>query len=142
MGKTIALTICILVTCLLCGCFLIPVALVGGGVVGGMAIGEDTVQNEFDVPYDKVWDASVTALDKLGGIESKDKDAGTIVGYVKKSKATISVEQLTPATVRIQVKVRKSAGVRPDINTAHAIAHRIALELKEAPGAGAPGAAK
>lgn len=38
MRKTIALTICILVTCFLCGCVLIPVALVTGGVVAGNKI--------------------------------------------------------------------------------------------------------
>lgn len=135
MRKIITLVIGNLIICFLCGCFLVPVALVGGGVVGGMAISEDTVQNEFDVAYDKVWDASADALDKLGNIESKDKDAGRIEGYVRKSKATIRVEQLTAATVRIQVKVRKSAGVLPDIKTAHTIAHRIATTVKEAPAA-------
>jgi len=132
MRRIITLAIGNLVICFLCGCFLVPVALVGGGIVGGIAISEDTVQNEFDCAYDKVWDASVDALDKAGGIESKDKEAGRIVGYARKSKVTIAVEQLTASTVRIQVKARKTAGVVPDIKTADSIAHRISLGLKEA----------
>jgi hypothetical protein len=133
MKRITELIVALAVACTLPGCVLVPLALVGGGVVGGMAISEDTVQNEFEDTYDRVWDASVAALDKAGGIESKDKEAGRIVGYVTKSKVTIRVEQLTNSTVRIQVKVRKSAGVLPDIKTAHSVAHRIGLALKEGP---------
>ena len=125
MRKTGLLTLGCVISWLACGCVLIPIALVGGGIVGGIAISEDTVQNELDASYDAVWDASVKVLEEAGAVETKDKEAGHIQGYVPKSKVTITVSQLTPSTVRIQVKARKTAGVVPDIKMAHRVAYRI-----------------
>lgn len=142
MNRIIALVIGLCLMCLLSGCFLVPVALVGGGVVGGMAISEDTVQTEFDQSYDRVWNASVKVLDEAGAIETKDKEIGRIRAYVPKSKVTVTVERLTPSTVKLQVKARKSAGVLPDINMAHRIAYRISEALKEPARAEAPKAVK
>jgi hypothetical protein len=139
MWKITLWTVGIGTLCLFCGCVLIPIALVSGGVIGGIAISEDTVQNEFDYSYDAVWNASVDVLEESGFIEAKDKEIGTIKGYVPKSKVTITVSQLTKSTVTIQVKARKSAGVVPDINTAHRVAHRIAAALEETSGDQAPG---
>ena len=132
---------CVLVW-LACGCVLIPIALVGGGIIGGIAISEDTVQNEFDAGYDEVWDASVRVLEESGVVETKDKAAGHIQGYVPKSKVTITVSQLTPSAVRIQVKSRKTAGVVPDIKTSHRIAHRIVQSVQKTPDKGASEQAK
>lgn len=133
MTKIIALSASVLAMYVISGCALVPVALVGGGVVGGMAISEDTVQTEFDRNYDQAWGTSVSVLERAGAIETSDKEAGRIEGYVRKSKVTIRLEQLTPSTVRIQVKARKSAGVLPDIDTAHTIAYRITTALTESP---------
>ncbi len=133
MRKIPLWTVAIGSLCLFSGCILVPIALVGGGVIGGIAISEDTVQNELDASYDDVWNASVQVLDESGAIETKDKEIGTIKGYVPKSKVTVTVSQLTESTVRLQVKARKTAGVVPDIKMAHRIAHRIASVLGQAP---------
>ena len=134
MRRIVALVVGVGTLWLLCGCVLVPIALIGGGVIGGIAIGQDTVQNEFDRSYDEVWDASMKVIDEAGAIETKDKEIGRIRGYVPKSKVTVTITQLTESTVRIQVKARKTAGVVPDIKTAHRVAHRIATALKEVPG--------
>jgi len=135
MAKIFGLIVGSGIMCFLCGCVLVPLALVGGGVVGGLAISEDTVQTEFDRSYDDVWDACVEVLGSAGAIEMKDKEVGRIQGYVPKSKVTVTVEQLTPAAVRIQVKARKAARLLPDINMSHRIAYRIGMSLKESPAA-------
>lgn len=135
MRRILSLSICIGIICLVCGCALIPLALVGGGVVGGLAISEDTVQTEFDRSYDDVWNACVEVLESAGAIEMKDREVGRIQAYVPKSKVTVTVEQLTPAAMRIQVKARKAARLLPDINMAHRIAYRIGMSLKEPPAA-------
>jgi len=132
MKKIVAVTAGVWILCLLSGCFLVPIALVGGGVIGGLAISEDTVQTEFDKGYDQVWGASVEALEKVGAVETKDKEIGRIEGHARKSKVTIKLEQVTASTVRIQVKARKTVGVLPDIKTAQRIAYRINTSLKEA----------
>lgn len=133
MRKIGLLTLGCVISWLACGCVLIPIALVGGGIVGGIAISEDTVQNEFDASYEEVWDASVKVLEEAGVVQTKDKEAGHIQGYVPKSKVTITLSQLTPSTVRIQVKARKTAGVVPDIKTSHRIAHRIVQSVQKTP---------
>jgi len=134
--KIIAVSLGVCMTCALSGCILVPIALVGGGVIGGMAISEDTVQTEFDRSYAQVWDASLAVLDKAGAIEIKDKELGIIQGYVRKSKVTVRLEELTASTVRIQVKARKSAGVLPDIKTSHTIAYRVSKSLRISSGPG------
>lgn len=136
MRKIGLLTLGWVISWLACGCVLIPIALIGGGIVGGIAISEDTVQNEFDASYDEVWDASVNVLEESGVVETKDKEAGHIQGYVPKSKVTITVSQLTPSAVRIQVKARKTAGVVPDIKMSHRIAYRIVQSVQKTPDKG------
>lgn len=124
------------------GCVLVPIALVGGGIVGGIAISEDTVQNEVDASYDEVWDASLKVLEEAGAVETKDKEAGHIQGFASKTKVTITVSQLTPSSVRIQVKSRKTAGVVPDIKMSHRIAYRIVQAVQKSPDKAEPEKAK
>jgi hypothetical protein len=131
MQKVIAVVAGIGVACMVSGCVLVPIALVGGGVIGGIAISEDTVQTDFDESYDEVWNAALGVVDELGKVEIKDEDVGRIQGYVPKSKVTVQLQQLTPSTVRVHVKARKTAGVVPDIKTSHRVAHGIAEALEE-----------
>jgi hypothetical protein len=142
MRKIGLLTLGCVISWLACGCVLIPIALVGGGIIGGIAISEDTVQNELDASYDEVWDASVKVLEGAGAVETKDKEIGEIRGYVPKSKVTITVSQLTPSTVRIQVKARKTAGVVPDIKMAHRVAYRIVQSVQKTSDKGDSGGGK
>ncbi len=142
MRKTTLLTLGCVILWLACGCVLIPIALVGGGIIGGIAISEDTVQNELDASYDEVWDASVKVLEEAGAVETKDKEIGEIRGYVPKSKVTVTVAQLTPSTVRVQVKARKTAGVVPDIKMAHRVAYRIVQSVQKTSDKGASGESK
>ena len=140
MQKTMAVAVGLGVVCMLSGCVLVPIALVGGGVIGGIAISEDTVQTDFDESYDDVWNAALQVVDQLGAIEIKDEDVGRIQGYVPKSKVMVQLQQLTPATVRVHVKARKTAGVVPDIKTSHRVAHGIAEALEESAAAEASSA--
>jgi hypothetical protein len=132
MQKIIAVTLGISLLSFLSGCILVPLGLMAGGVVGGIAISEDTVEAAFDRSYNQVWDASVEVVDKAGAVESEDRGAGTIQGLVRKTKVTVKLEQLTPATVRVRVKARKwVARFKPDIKTADKIAYRIGQVLQE-----------
>ncbi len=117
----------VLVGALFSGCALYPVVLVGTGVLGGVAISEDTVKSEVDVDYDRVWNAVLNEMEKSGDVILKDKIHGTVEGKVQSSEIHITVERITPKTVRFKVKSRKH--FLPNIKLAHELSTRIMRQL-------------
>lgn len=107
------------------GCFLL---WLGAGVAGGVAISKDTVRLERDVSYDQAWSATYDTLEAMGVITMRDKDSGRIEAEVNGAAVDARIQNITPKTIRIDVKARKN--LMPNIDTAMQITNKIGQKLK------------
>ena len=92
--------------------------LVGAGAAGGYAISKDEIEGMSDSSFDKVWRATKEAVTTEGVITLEDKDHGHLEGVVEKASVKARLEQVTPKTVRLRIKARRTKGLFPDIRTA------------------------
>ena len=106
------------------GCALL---LLGGGVLGGVAISEDTVRSDLDKPFNQIWDIAHQELKEMGAVTLKDKEHGRLEADVEHARVWIALDQLTPKTVRLEVKARKN--MLPKIKLAQKISTRILKRL-------------
>ncbi len=124
MRKTTLLGIVLLVGCLTSGC---AVFLVGSGVLGGLAISEDTVQSNLDRPMSRIWRVALQETKKAGGVTLQDEEHGRLEADVESAHVWISIDQLTPKTVRLKVKARKN--LLPKMELAQKLSTRILKHL-------------
>ncbi len=111
----------------LCGCFY--VVLGGIAAVGGYAVSQDTIQGETEKGFDSVWYTAVNTLSIMGLNNSQSRELGKITAVINGAKVTVNVMQLTPSTIRLKVKARKS--LFPSITNAQNIYIKIMNRVKE-----------
>ncbi len=108
----------------LTGC---PLFLIGGGVLGGLAISEDTVRSDLDKPFNQIWDIAHQELKAMGAITLQDREHGRLEANVESGHVWITLDQLTPKTVRLEIKARKN--MLPKIKLAQKVSTRILKRL-------------
>lgn len=108
----------------LCGC---AVLLLGGGIAGGIAISKDTAKLEKEVNFNHAWKTTYDVIADMGTIESSNKDAGKIEAKVRSSNVTAHIIQVTPKSVRIEIKSRKA--MFPNLDLAMEITNKINSKL-------------
>ena len=104
------------------------VFLVGAGVAGGMAVSKDTAKLEIDKNMEQAWSAATGAIKQLGVITAENKKAGTIEADVRDVKVKVTIIQMTPKSVRVEVKSRKNMMPQMDLSTE--ILNKIHEQLK------------
>lgn len=104
--------------------------LVGAGVAGGMAMSKDTAKLEIDRNSNQAWSASQNVIKKLGVLTSENKKGGTFEANVRDAKVIVTILQITPRSVRIEVKSRKN--MLPQIDLSNEIVIKIQELLKSA----------
>ncbi|MDD5356472.1 MAG: hypothetical protein PHY56_08060 [Candidatus Omnitrophica bacterium] len=87
------------------GCFYLFIGAVGA--VGGYAVSDDAIQGDTDRGIDKVWSSALRVTNIMGAVDTEDRQKGTIEATVDVSKVKVSIEQLTPKTVRMRVSARR-----------------------------------
>ncbi|MBL7130139.1 MAG: DUF3568 family protein [Candidatus Omnitrophica bacterium] len=107
------------------GCIFV---VAGVGALGGYAISKDTIQGETDKTFESVWDASLRVLNILGTVSSEDKQKGMIEAEIDTSNTKVTIEQLTPKTVRLVVTARRF--LMPDITLAQKIYIKVIENAK------------
>ena len=123
MKKFLLISLCVFSLCL-SGCALF---LVGAGVAGGVAISKDTAKLEIDSSYNKAWRAAHTTAVQMGKVTLQDKKAGKIEAMIQDSKVNITVIQVTPKSIRVEVKARKN--LLPNIDLAVEVSNQISNKL-------------
>ena len=108
----------------LCGCIAF---MVGAGVAGGVAVSKDTAKLEIDTSYQQAWRATYDTIFDLGAISLRDEQAGKIEANVRDSSVTAQIAQVTPKSVRIEIKARKD--LMPNLDLAMEIINRIHSRL-------------
>ena len=125
MKRFLAGLLCVACMLTFCSC---AVFLVGAGVAGGMAIAKDTAKLEIDKNINQAWSASAKIIGQMGVITAENKKAGTLEANIRDAKVTVTITQITPRSVRVEVKSRKNMMPQMDLSTE--ILNKIHEQLK------------
>ena len=121
------LPVFILIPFLCSGCIVLALS---AGAAGGYAISKDEVEGFSDSSLVKVWQVGWEVLNREGAVQFADKDHVKIEAIVNDSKVSFQAEQVSPKSVRVQVKARKNMKLFPDIKLAQSLYLKIMKELK------------
>lgn len=105
---------------LACGC---APFLLAAGAVGGYAVSKDSVTVDLDRPLEQVWRAALEETKKLGTLKKENRQEGRIDALISRTDVVVTVETLTPATVRVVVRARKH--LLPQVQVAQRLATGI-----------------
>ena len=103
---------------------------------GGVPVFRDRIEGRYERPLAQVFDASKRALIAFGNISSEgslhtsSNQVRTLEGFVNQSAIYMRVEAVTPKVTSVIVQVRAKWG-GTDIQTAHDLEKRVALELSK-----------
>jgi uncharacterized protein involved in outer membrane biogenesis len=107
-------------------------AILGVGFLpAGVAVtlmGKDSAQNDFNIPFEKVYAVALNTVQALGQVKSENKDSGIIKVLIDKDDVTIKVQQTTEKTTRIMVQARRLLLPQPQI--AGGVLQQISDKLK------------
>ncbi|QAT16867.1 hypothetical protein BU251_03520 [Candidatus Velamenicoccus archaeovorus] len=102
-----------------------------GFLPAGVAItlmGKDSAQDNFDIPFEKVYTVALGTVKTLGEIKSEDKTNGTIKALIDKNDVTIKIQSVTEKTTQIVILARRL--LLPQPQAAGEILQRISDKLK------------
>lgn len=105
-----------------------PVLIATAGAVAGYAVSRDSVIIDLDQPLDRVWSACLEETKRQGRVKKEDLAGGRIEAAIRQVDVTISVESLTPQTVRVVIRARKY--LLPQVDVAQRLGVGIARRVK------------
>ncbi len=112
-------------TLLLAGCA--PVLLAFSGAVVGYAVSHDSVTVDLDRPWDRIWSACLEETKRQGRVKSEDRANGRIDARIQKTDVVVTLEQLTPSTVRVVIRARRN--LLPQVEVAQHLGVGIARRV-------------
>ena len=98
--------------------------LITTGALGGYAISRDSVTVDLDRSWDRVWEVSLRETKRQGHIKREDRENGRIDAQIQKTDVILTLQQLTPKTVRVVIHARKY--LLPHVETAQRLGVAIA----------------
>jgi len=101
-----------------------PVLLATAGVVVGYAVSRDSVTIDLDRTWDKVWAASLEETKHQGLLKREDRGRGRLDARIRETDVSVTLEQLTPSTVRLVIRARKH--LLPQVEVAQRLGVAIA----------------
>ena len=101
-----------------------PVLLATAGVVVGYAVSRDSVTIDLDRPLDKIWAASLEETKQQGFLKREDRGRGRLDARIRDADVSVTLEQLTPSTVRLVIRARKH--LLPQVEVAQRLGVAIA----------------
>ena len=107
--------------------FVILGVLLAFGAVGGYAISKDSVTMDLDRPMEHIWNACVEETRHQGAVKRLDPKNGRLDAQIQQASVVVTVEQLTPATVRVVIRARRN--LLPRIEVAQRLAIGIARRI-------------
>lgn len=70
-------------------------------------MGKDSAQNDFDIPFEKVYTVAVDTVKTLGEVKTEDKASGIIKALIDKNDVTVKVQSVTAKTTRVLVQAKR-----------------------------------
>ncbi len=107
-------------------------AILGVGFLpAGVAVtlmGKDSAQDNFDIPFEKVYAVALDTVKTLGEVKSEDKASGTIKALIDKNDVTVKIQGVTEKTTQIVILARRL--LLPQPQAAGGILQNISDKLK------------
>lgn len=121
--RIVALVILVAGVPFLAGCLAL---LIGGAV--GYEVSPDSVRAQFDIPYTRAYEASLSVIRSMGKTDMEDEKGGWIKATIDKHYVAAHVEQLTERAAQVTVSARRYA--LPRVQFARDILSRISKKLR------------
>lgn len=102
----------------------------------GVKLSTDQLENRYEVPLNRAFDATKSALNKFGTVSREStllqnsNQVRTLEGTANGRNVWVRLEALEPRLTSVVVQAR-STWAGSDVQTAHDLATRIALELSK-----------
>ena len=116
-----------LITVCSSGCVYLVVG--GVGALGGYIASPDTVEGMTEADLSQVFDTAIEVISIMGLVEEKNESGGVIKAKVNGAKVTVIVTQMSSASVKLSVKVRRH--YLPKISLAQDIFVKIMSRVNE-----------
>ena len=97
--------------------------LLASGAVAGYLVGRDSVTMDLDRPREHVWNVCLEETKRQGAVKRGDPKGGRVEAQIQQASVVLTLEQLTPATVRVVIRARKNLLPRIEV------AQRLAIEI-------------
>lgn len=98
--------------------------LLAAGAVAGYAVSRDSVVLDLDHPVDRVWDAAVEEVKAAGTLKKENPKRRRLDAQIDEADVVVTVKALSPSTVRVVVRARKTLLPKPDV------AQRVAFGIQ------------
>ncbi len=110
-------------------------AILGVGFLpAGVAItviGKDSAQEDFDLPYDRVYDKALATLRGMTGratVKDENRETGVIAALVDKNDVVLKIEKVSDLSTQITVSARRLLLPKPEV--AQGVLYQISQKLK------------
>lgn len=107
--------------------------LTGVGFVPVVAVaaltGKDSVQQNIELAFDKLFDLSLQVLNRAGRVTKHDKAKGTISADLKGAGVALELKKISDKTTQITVSARKYMLPKPEV--ANGVLYQIGQELNK-----------
>ena len=104
-----------------------PILLATAGAVVGYAVSRDSVTLDLDRPLDRVWSACLEETKHQGTVKKQDQARGRIDAHIRRTDVVVTVDALTPSTVRVVIRARKN--LLPQVEIAQRLGVGIARRV-------------
>jgi len=104
-----------------------PVLLASMGAVAGYAVSRDSVTLDLDRPSNRVWAACLEEVKLQGRLKKEDRANGRLEAQIREVDVVVTLEQLTPSTVRVLIRARKN--LLPKVDVAQRLSLGIARRV-------------
>lgn len=104
-----------------------PILLASAGAIAGYAVSRDSVTLDFDRSWDTAWAASLEEVKRQGRLKKANRSEGRIDAQIRHTDVVVTLDQLTPATVRVVIRARKH--LLPQVDVAQRLGVSIARRV-------------
>ena len=106
---------------------LVGVAFLPAGIAATL-IAKDSAEANFDMNFDKVYNAGLSLLRDIGTVKEEKKDAGTIKAEIYSNDITFKAEKSEPKGIKVTVAARKM--LLPQAPVASGVIYQLSEKLK------------
>ena len=97
--------------------------LLASGAAAGYAVSRDSLTLDLDRPKEHVWNVCLEETKQQGTVKRADPKEGRLEAQIQQASVVLTLEQLTPATVRVVIRARRNLLPRIDV------AQRLAIGI-------------
>lgn len=96
--------------------------------MAGYVVSRDSVTIDLERPWDNVWQACLKEVNRQGRVKRENRLKGRIDARIRETDVVVTLESLTPATVRVVIRARKN--LLPHMEVAQRLGSELMRRVK------------